>query len=323
MGKSLVGINVNDLETSFTENKRQIVFEQMPSNLVDGYNIVSEESFAIFLKSTKKKKKIKTKNCAIVMPEGSTYFRTVVSPSLNDEQIRLNLPFEFRNYIGPDSAKYNYDYIIEGVEYDEDKNPKSLNLIAAAGLKEVVDQYANALKRAGMNLKLALPKEVCLINLMKKVAAKDKEYCLIGLGYNNISVYMFKGSTLVNTKVIDYGTKQIDEKIAFELNTDVYLAASYREKNHDNCLALESVQQLYESISLEVMKTINFYKYENSETELETAYFFDMSANNDVLTSKICEQINFVKGDINDLLPDDYKKKENAARCLVNIGLLM
>jgi len=323
MAKTLIGLNVNMIEMLAADGSSKAYFETMPNNLVDESGVLSPKVFVNYLKEFKKNSKISTKDCAVVMPEGTTYYRTINSPVLTDEQIKLNLPFEFKNYVGNDTNNYNYDYYVNGVEYNEQNQPTGIKLVAAAGLKETVNQYADLFKEAGLNLKVALPKEVCLINLMKKVAKEDQEYCLVELGYNSTNIYIFKGAELVSTKVIDLATRQIDIAIGGELGTDEYLAAGYRESNHEECLHCDSVKDIYERIALEVMKTINFYKYENTDSELNTAYFFDMSSGNNKLTKTICDQINFTKGDINELLPSGYKNNDKAARCLLSIGLVL
>jgi len=323
MAKSLIGINVNQIETSLVLSGK-VYHEQMPSNLVNNEGIISPmDSFAKYLKDLKKHGKIRGKDCAIVMPAGTTYFRTVNSPIISDEQVKLNLPFEFKNYIGADMAKYNYDYIVDGVENDENGKPVTMKLVAAAGLKFVTEEYAKVLKLAGYNLKLALPQEICLMNVMKNVAEKDKEYCLIGLGYDHTNVYMFNGSEIVASKAIEIGTKHIDELIASEMAVEEYIAADYREKNYNDCLNSDSAVEIYERIALEVMKVINFYKYEHNDTNLNSAYFFDLSSKNETMIFHICGQTGLSANDIKEILPDKYKNTEDAARYLANIGLTL
>jgi len=319
MAKSLIGIDISTIEAVMAHGGR-IYYDQMPANLVNSSEILSPESLADYLKELKKASRINGNDCAIVLPQTTTFFRTVNSPIMSDEQIKLNLPYEFRNYVGQDGIKYNFDYFVDHIDSDENGKPQSMTLVAAAGLKELTEEFAHVAKRAGLKLQLALPHEVCLINLMKKGAEPKKEYCLIGLGYDYTNIYMFKGSEITGTKRVELGCHDIDAVIALQSNIDEFLASKYRDTNHKNCLEMEELNETYERIALEVMKTINFYRYEHNESELDTAYFFSLGATNEKLTASICEHVNFKMGDISDILPSNYKQNEDAARCLVSIA---
>ena len=322
MAKSLIGIDVNLNEMSMV-SKGKIFVEQLPDNLVDSEGIVSEISFANFVKEMKKSCGISGSECAFVLPQNATYFRTYDSPVMTDEQVKLNLPFEFKNFVGNDTTKFCYDYYIGGVENDDAGKPVTMKVVAAAANKEISEQFGDNFVRAGLKPKSALPHEVCLINLMKNTADEYSEYCLVGVGYEQTSIYMFSGASLEATKVVEIGTRDIDKKLAETYDIDDHLAASYRESNYDNCLVNEALSDIYDKISLEVMKTINFYKYEHNDSNVDTVYFFDLSASNKRLNDDICEHINFAKGDINDILPAEYQDVENADRCLYAIGLVL
>ena len=318
MAKPLVGIDLNEIEVTMVQENGKTVVERMPANLLNDNEIVSPESLSDFLKKVKKENRLSS-NCALVLPENVTFFRTVDSPVISDSQLKLNLPFEFRDFVGVNSIDYNYDYIVEKIDTDKDGNPVSMHLLAAAAQKEAVDNYAKILKKAGFKLKLALPNEMCIINLMKAKANADKEYCLVGVGYDYTRVYILKGSTIRASKDIDIANKTIDTVIARNENTEPYLVASLRDNNHDGILDKEYLNEVYDSIALEIMKTINFYKYEYNDSSLDTIHFFSIGASNKTLCDNICNYVNFKKGDIQELLPDGFDDE----RALMNIGLIL
>lgn len=319
MAKSLIGIDINSIEVVMAHSDGTVIHEKMPANLIESGKIVSPESLSDFLKKVKKENGLSGSDCAIVLPESSTYFRTVDSPVISESQLKLNLPFEFRDFVGVNSINYNYDYVVENIEKDSEGNPTSMHLFAAAAQKDVVDEYAKILKKAGLKLKVALPNEMCIINLMRQKADPEKEYCLIGVGYDYTRVYILKGHTLKASKDIDIANNDIDAVIARNENTSEYLAASERDNNHNDVLNSSYLTEVYESIGLEVMKTINFYKYENSDSNLDTIHFFSMGSKNVALCDTICRYVDFKKGDIKDILPSQFEDE----RGLMNIGLIL
>lgn len=318
MAKSLVGIELNEINALIADTDGAAVCEKMPANLIDANGVVSPESLAEFLKKLKKNYRL-GKDCAFVLPESSTFFRTVESPAVTEEQLKLNLPFEFRDFVGSDSINYNYDYIVDSVETDDEDNPKTLHLLAAAAHKDTVNEYASIFKKAGFKLKLALPNEMCVINIMNEAAQDNKECCFVGVGYNYTRVYIFNGKNLVADKSIEIGNHDIDKLIADNLNIDEYLAASVRENNQNGILSSVFLNTVYEKIALEVMKTINFYKYEYNNSELNTLYFYGLGAKNETLNNTICDYTEFKKGDISEILPDKFDDE----RVLISIGLIL
>jgi len=323
MAKKMVGFDIGATDAIIVDSKGTVDFRQMPNNVVNEDGIVSPDAFALFIKDFKSNAGIKDDDCAVVLPENATFYRTISCPAMSDEQIKLNLPYEFRNFIGQDAAKYNYDYMVDSVENDENGKPKIMNLTAAAGLKNIIEEYSEAFKKAGLRLKLALPKEICLINLMRVMADENKEYCLVGLGTNTTTIYIFNGSKLIATKAIDMGNRNYNRIIAEEYGIDDVSADVYRIENRENCLKHKSLKALYDKLSLEVMRTINFYRYEHNDTTLDTMYFYGTGSANDFLIKTICKQVEFEQGNIDDLLPINYKSKESADKALVSIGLIL
>jgi len=325
MSKSLIGIDINCMEVGMVTANAQMHVEPLPENVVDNMGIISPESaiFPEFISKMKKNSGIKGSDCALVLPEKTAYYKTIDSPVMSDEQIKLNLPYEFRNYVGNEPQNYWYDYYVEEVVNDEEGNPKSLHLVAAAALKQPAENFGDCLRKAGLNLTLALPREVCLINVMKQADLGDKECCLVGVDYENTSIYIFKGGKLEATKVVDLGAREIDIVIANDYQIDERLASTYRASNYENCLAKPSLVDFYDRIALEVMKTINFYRYEHAESNVDTAYFFDLCANNNDLNDAICKQAGFNKGDITDLLPPAFKNAEGIEKELYAVGVVL
>ena len=316
-----IGLDIEDNEIYMAKNG-DTVYMQMPENLLKDNKVISPESLSKFIKSVKKEGSIGGNGIALVLPDDSTFFRNVTSPVVSDAQLKLNLPYEFRDFVGSNSIEYNYDYVVTSYDKDENDNVSGINILAAAANKKVVEEYYNIIKRAGLKLKVALPHEMALINIMKN-ADENKEYCLINIAYDHCNVYIFNGNKLTATKMIDIGCKDIDLAIAANLNIDLYLAASYRNTNHNNVLESEYLNNIYENIALEVMKTINFYRYENQETNLSEVYFFGTGCRLNTLKKNICGNVQFTEEDIKNILPDEYKNDENADRCLLSVGVTL
>ena len=319
MAKSMIGLQIDSSEVAFSQVGVGSAHVHMPENFINSDGIVSPESLSKFLKGVKNDYHFSGSDVSFILPDESTFFRTVDSPAVSEQQLKLNLPYEFRDFVGSNSIDYNYDYVVEGYDYDDNQKVTGIKLLAAAANKDTMAEYIKVLKRAGLKVKIALPHEMSIINLLKANGDENKEYCFIGISYEHTHIYIFKGKKLTATKLIDIGCKDLDEEIARNLNIDPYLASSYRDTNHEGVLDSGILDGIYDRISLEVMKTINFYKYENNESDLDTAYFFAMGSKNETLCNTICSYVDFKKGDIKDILPSPFEDE----RGLMGIGLIL
>lgn len=326
MSQPLIGIEITDNEVCMAQlgTKKAILSKRLPENLVQDSKIVSTDLLADFLKSMKREGGFSGKDCAVVLPEYSTYFRTMRYPPISQAQLQMNLPYEFRDFVGTESPHYNYDYAVVGTEKDAGGSVCTLELIAGAAQKVVVSEYEQMLKKAHLRLKSALPHEAAVINLIRNSPIEEnQEICLIGIGFRHTQIYIFEGIHLRATKTIDIGCAHIDEAIGGKLNIDAYLATTYREANSDNILEDQVCLDVYDRLALEIMKAVNFYKYENQQTTLDTVCYFSLGASNVYLTDTIKSYIGFEHFPIAALMPDGCDSSENYSRCVLAAGVTM
>ena len=187
--KNLIGIQFDSNEiclSQFDGKGLRMYSERMPENLVKNDQIVSQETFSSFLKDIKHRGHFTGRACALVLPLSTAYFRIISMPAMSDQQLRLNLPYEFKDYVGSDSFRYNFDYAVRNIEFDENGDPVTMELMAAAAQKETLDNYAAVLKKSGLRLKEAIPTEMALLNIARRAvkdgAKLDKEECICNIG---------------------------------------------------------------------------------------------------------------------------------------------
>ncbi len=329
MAKNYIGIEIgNGIATMYQGgNKGKILISRLPENLVDGSEIISPEFLSQFLKNMKKEGRFRGKGCALILPEFSTYFRSLEMPPISEKQLRLNLPYEFRDFVGNESINYNYDYAVEGYVTDEDGKVTAVSLLAAAASKITIKEYEDLLYRAGFRLKVALPREMALLNLVRKAIEReaygDRVSVIIDLGFANTRVYILQGGDLRAAKTIEMGCRDVDSVIADHYNIDVYLAASYRETDHEGILESDICRAVYNRISLEVMKAINFYKYENQQSEFEDCFICGDCSDTEVFVDNMLAYVRLDKANLDVILPKECRGLSDAPRALMSIGVTL
>lgn len=281
MAKTTVGIDIGTGGLKMVQWDgaliRRAVSQPVPDNLVKEGRIVSFEAMADFIKETAKRNRVDRRDCAVVLPAGLSYLRRVSLPAMSVDQLAVNLPYEFRDYLTTGKDQYFYDYAVNFLRRDEEGTPVEMDLTAAAVPKQTIAEYRNMFRRAGFKLRTAVPAECAYSNLLRARAAKhpdetEGEYCILDLGHTATRVCIFTGPRFEATRVIDYGTGTVDQAIADSMNVDEHVARTLKEANHEGVQELEGPQNIYNSIATEMRKAINFYRFNNRDSELKDVY---------------------------------------------------
>lgn len=332
MAKTLIGVDIgtNAVKMAVCAGGRvlQTAVETLPENMVSGGRIVSPDSMSQFLREMRKNHHISARNAAVVLPETDVFCRRLTLPAMTEDQLRLNLPYEFRDYIAHEKEKYFYDYAVVDIIDDETGIPVSLDLMAAAVLKSTVADYFQLFKRAGMRLKVAVPMEMAYTNLLAaherahpaQEGDSPREYCLLDLGHTAIRTHVFTGSAFEVTKVMDIGCALLDTAIAEHFHVDEHIARTYKLTNYQDSQELDSCVSLYSTVAIEIMKAINFYRYNKPETEITEAYYFGGGAHIDSLITAVSATIGLHMQPIDALLPHVEKGAPDTLLCALAIG---
>ena len=222
----------------------RVVVEPLPEGLVREGQVLSYEALSDLLKTVRKREHIKAKDVSLVLPSSLCYCRRFTTAVMTEEQLKFNLPYEFRDYITGDKEDYFFDYALTGAPTGE-----GLDLMAAAAPKALIADYAAAMHRAGFKLKAAMPDELAFINLARAAGAAHS-HCILDLGHSAIRLYMMTGDLFENVRALDYGLAAVDNAIADHYNVDVHVAAAYREQNYDGCLTLPVCRDIYQTIAV-------------------------------------------------------------------------
>lgn len=300
-----------------------LAVSELPENMVTGGRILSPASMSEFLRTMKRENRISARDCAVILPEQAIFTRELTVPAMTIDQLLLNLPYEFRDFITHEKDKYFYDYAVIRRRDDEDGKPIEFDLTACAVLKETIAVYRDMLRRAGFRLSVAIPQALAFANLLR-TRAVEGESCLLDIGHTSTRVLLYHGRQLEMSKVIEHGCSLLDLAIAETMNVDEHVARSYKITDFEGALSLEACKNVYASIALEVMKALNFHSYEHRDNTLDKVYYCGGGALVRPLLDAISEAIPLELEDIRPLLPtlptDDAAESHHALLCAAAIG---
>lgn len=308
-------------------NKITVETVQMPENLIRDGVIQMPNVLTDFLKGLKQEHQLSAGPCGMVVPDEVTVCRAITMPVMTEAQLEVNLPFEFSDYISNDPQKYVYDYAVLDIKNDEEGKPVEMELLGAVMSKEEVLNYVNIFKNAKMKMRTLIPEEVSLGNIMRKALEEgrieaDKEYCIVNLGHRSTQVYIFRGDRQNVLRNLHVGNDQIDKVIAENKNIDEFLARTHKNSNYQNVQSERFCQEAFGRVAIEIMKVINFYRFNNRETELEDIYFCGGGSNMEGLCETIAETVGMNGKKFMELMPREVDKDANPSGVFA-IGVLL
>lgn len=264
-----IGSNTLKLVVCAGGTVKKAAVERMPEDLVREGKVTAPAAMVEFLKTMLKENGIRPGPCALVLPSQLVIAHRVTMPVMSESELMLNLPFEFRDFVGKDGAKYDYDYSVMDVK------DNVMELYAAAVRKDVVEDYYSIFKKAGMTLKIAIPAEMAWLNLVSQAQNLPNKLCIVDVGHNLTRVSIFANGNFVMGKNIDMAGALVDETIAAEQQVDSYVARTRKEANMNKVLSSDFCQDAYQALSIEVMKIVNFFSYTDTSEggKLEHLYY--------------------------------------------------
>lgn len=275
MGKIRVGFDIGSSSlkvAALRGNDVRIEEVRLPENMVDETGaILLPHAFAQFLRHVKKEMLLPRGDAALVLPPSQVLCRLVTMPKMTEEQLMLNLPYEFSDFIQGAADQYHCDYAV--CEKDEgDDEEDSIPMMAAAASKQVLTGYTQMFAQAGLRLKTVLPQEMALVQLCRERAGKTEECFFVDLGHQYTRITALRRDRVQATRQIALGGRNLDAIVANELGIAPYLAGTYKMTNFQDVFDLPAVTDVCDRIAVEILKVINFYQFTYRSSALEGIY---------------------------------------------------
>ncbi len=252
----------------------RLIEEPMPEQMVRAGVVTSPEAMADFLKKTLKENRVSVRHAAVLLPPSQVFVQLSELPAMTQSQLKLNLPYEFRDFISENRENYFYDYAVIETRTDEAGNPKTMRLLAAAVSKELIRSYENMCRWAGLKLVTAIPVEMAYTNLLRQAGENaPKEVCFLDCGHSGHRIYFYSQGSFETARIGDQGGAGVDSLLADILDTDIHIAHVRKEANAQGELDQEQVRAYLQDALRDAQRAVNFYHFSNPERQLETGYF--------------------------------------------------
>lgn len=323
MASKMLGIEIGSDSLKMALVKKGTVTamaaERLPDHLVREGRVVSPATMSQFVKTMLKKYRLPKGDCALVLPPQVVVAQRLTMPVMSEAELKLNLPYEFRDYVGKDASEYDFDYIVIGI------NDGVMDLYAAAVRRQLVEDYYAIFKKAGLTLKIAIPAEMAWANLINHSQNLPRKLCIVDVGHQSTRVNIFVDGNFVMGKDIEMAGSLFDETIAAEQKVDAYVAHTRKEANMNKVLSEEFLSDAYQALAIEVMKIVNFYAYtDNSEGgELEHLYYCGGSSVIETLRTTLLKATGMTMHHVYRLVNMDDTVSDMALYCALAAGAAM
>ena len=279
MARSYIGLDIGtgSIKVAYRNGGEvQLVSRPLPENVVGENEVVAPETLAALVAGVRKQERMKPRDVVMVLGDNDMFFRHVTLPPMTDSELKLNLPYEFRDYIDEDPNTYLYDYAVDEIPLKEDGTPERLELYAAAAGKKLVEERAALLRKAGFRLRVVVPAQMAYMRLLEDYLDRNPiedglHQVFIDIGNDQVSVHLFQGRKFKASKIIDFGMRDLDMAIADLKGVDRHVASTYKQSNFEGVLDTPECEAVYDRLCFEINKVINFYNFSN-ENDVERMY---------------------------------------------------
>lgn len=270
MSGKVLGIDIGTGTVKLTDGSMWVVLDT-PEHVFDNDTFIAYDGMSELLRNAVKEHGIKTKKCALIIPDNDVFFTKTTMPYMTEKQLKVNLPYELSNIVGKDKDSYIYDYAVVDYVYDGEGNPKEIELLAAAVKHTVIDRYTEMFKKAGLKLVKAMPRRIAISQVL---SSKQGDTALVDIGYSHTKIDMYRNGMFVTGRVLDFGIHTLCEIASEVLFCDQHIALEYLKTNKDDILHHEKMKDAYDYVSIEIMRALNYYTYEFRDNTLETLYCY-------------------------------------------------
>ena len=313
MASGYLGVEFGSSRMKMAEVKNgrlvKFVKEDMPENIIRDGEIVSWDALSEFLKGVLKENKFSTNKVALVVPDNLTYTRRMSLPLMTVAQLKVNLPYEFHDFISDDKDAYIYDYAVIGIEQDEEGNDTGMDVLGVAVSKELMDNYRQLFKTVRMKLMMAAPQCLAFSALVKHLNPElaEKDYAILDLGFSASRINIFSEGVFDTNRAIELGCAALARRVADLLGCDEHIAALHMVQNTNNVMDSEAIRDLCGDIAVDVMRAMNYYNYEKRDNTLENIYVCGGGALIPQLIEELSENVPLQIVPLSDLATDDVE----------------
>ena len=154
---------------------------------------------------------IREVNVAVSIGGYSAIVKKITMPRMEEEELQKTIFVEAEQYIPFDISEVYLDFQVMG---PNPQNPNQMSVLLVAAKKEMVDQYAEIVDRAGLTPCIVDIDAFAVQNIFGLTHPEQlAEVILINVGASKISLNIVKGGDSIFMRDVSMGCRQVNERI--------------------------------------------------------------------------------------------------------------
>ena len=270
---------------------------------LDNDTLTDMKLYAEFIQDILRENNIHCKNVVFALRQDDAYVKRCRLPLMTTDQLKLNLPYEFHDYIGEELGAYQFDYAV--IERTEEQ----LDLLAAACRKELCGQFKKLAKLSRLKLVGLVPSVVGLERILEHMqnGEQDKDFAVVDLGTKALRVHFFRKGIYDITRTMEPGCEEIEQIRLGDKNKMQELGIEVEEENRektDKEKIAAVLEEQYRTRAVQVMRVLNFYSFNNVNNTIDSLYYCGGGARYGELIDALKETLDLPVRSVADLLPE-------------------
>ncbi len=252
-----------------------------PETIVDGA-IMNSSAVVDGIRDLMARHKIKARDVITAVAGHSVIIKKVSLPNMTDEELAESIQWEAEQYIPfPIGDVYLDTQVISRAQDDAGQ----MEVLLVAAKKEVVQEYTNVIKEAGLNPLIVDVAAFAVENayVMNNESAADEIVALVNIGASLVSINVLSSGVTVFTRDINMGGNQFTEEIQKQLNVSYEEAEALKlggnlsgSQSTTEAIVPQEVGSILrstaESLAVEIQRSVDFYLATASGLHLSRLY---------------------------------------------------
>ncbi len=233
--------------------------ELPPEAIVDG-SIIDSMTVTNTLKDLIKEHGVKVKDAVSSLTGHSVIIKKVSFPAMTEEELADSIQWEAEQYIPFPITDVNIDFQILGAD-TEGRGQMDVMLVAVK--KDVINDYTNVIKEAGLNPVVIDVDSFALENMMEinYPVSPGENIAMVNIGASITSISVIFGGLTIFTRSIPMGGNQFTEEIQRQLNVSFKDAEEMKtgKKPEGETQVSPAVESIAANLTFEVKRSLDFF----------------------------------------------------------------
>ncbi|HLC17779.1 MAG TPA: type IV pilus assembly protein PilM [Thermodesulfobacteriota bacterium] len=198
------------------ELEKLAMAEFPPEAIVDG-SIIDSMTVIKTIKDLVKEQGIKVKDAVSSLTGHSVIIKKVSFPAVSEEELSESIQWEAEQYIPFPITEVNIDFQILGADSE---GRGQMDVMLAAVKKDVINDYTNVIREAGLNPVIIDVDAFALENMLEinYPAVAGETIAVVNIGASITSISVLVGGVTTFTRSVPMGGNQFTEEIQRQMN---------------------------------------------------------------------------------------------------------